>query len=97
MGVDIAPSAFVIKAEEVGADIIAASALMSTTIPQQKSIIEHLEARGIRNKYCFLVGGGSTTQEWADNIGADGYGRTAGDATALALKAMSQNRKGAIK
>ena len=90
LGVDVNASAFVIKAEEVGADIIAVSALMSTTIPQQKSIIEHLEARGVRGKYCVLVGGGSTSQEWADNIGADGYGRTAGDATTLALKAVAQ-------
>lgn len=90
LGVDVAASAFVTKAEEVGADIIAASALMSTTIPQQKSIIEHLEARGARAKYRFLVGGGSTTQEWADSIGADGYGRTAGDAVILALKAVAQ-------
>jgi trimethylamine corrinoid protein len=90
LGVDIAASAFVTKAEEVEANIIAASALMSTTIPQQKSIIEHLEARGVRDKYCVLVGGGSTSQEWADNIGADGYGRTAGDAVALALKAVSK-------
>lgn len=90
LGVDVAASAFVTKAEEVGADIIAASALMSTTIPQQKSIIEHLEARGARAKYRFLVGGGSTTQEWADSIGADGYGRTAGDAVTLALKAVAQ-------
>jgi trimethylamine corrinoid protein len=89
LGVDIAASAFVTKAEEVGADIIAASALMSTTIPQQKNIIEHLEARGARGNYRFLVGGGSTTQEWADSIGADGYGRTAGDAVTLALKALS--------
>lgn len=91
LGIDVAASAFVIKAEEVGANIIAASALMSTTIPQQKSIIEHLEARGVRDKYCVLVGGGSTSQEWADSIGADGYGRTAGDAVSLALKAVSQN------
>jgi len=90
LGVDVAASAFVTKAEEVGADIIAASALMSTTIPQQKNIIEHLEARGARGNYRFLVGGGSTTQEWADSIGADGYGRTAGDAVTLALKALSQ-------
>jgi len=90
LGVDVNASAFVTKAEEVGADIIAASALMSTTIPQQKSIIEHLEARGARGKYCVLVGGGSTSQEWADNIGADGYGRTAGDAITLALKAVAQ-------
>ena len=87
--VDVAASAFVMKAEEVGADIIAASALMSTTTPQQKEIIEHLKARGVRDKYCVLVGGGSTSQEWADSIGADGYGRTAGDAVALALKAVS--------
>ncbi len=91
LGMDAAASAFVIKAEEVGADIIAASALMSTTMPQQKDIIEHLEARGVRDKYCVLVGGGSTSQEWADSIGADGYGRTAGDAASLALKAVSKN------
>jgi trimethylamine corrinoid protein len=90
LGVDVAASAFVTKAEEVAADVIAASALMSTTIPQQKSIIEHLEARGARDKYRVLVGGGSTTQEWADSIGADGYGRTAGDATNLALKLISR-------
>ena len=91
LGIDVTASAFVIKAEEVGADIIAASALMSTTMPQQKDIIEHLEARGVRDKYCVLVGGGSTSQEWADSIGADGYGRTAGDAASLALKAVSKN------
>lgn len=89
VGTDAPTSAFVIKAEEVGADIIAASALMTTTMPQQKSIIEYLEARGTRDKYCVLVGGGSTTQDWADSIGADGYGKTAGDAVTLALKAMS--------
>jgi len=93
LGADVAASAFVTKAEEVGANIIAASALMSTTIPQQKEIIEHLEARGVRDKYCVLVGGGSTSQEWADSIGADGYGRTAGDATALALKALSKKEE----
>lgn len=90
LGVDVNASAFVTKAEEVGADIIAASALMSTTIPQQKNIIEHIEARGVRGKYRVLVGGGSTTQEWADSIGADGYGRTAGDAATLALKVVAQ-------
>ena len=89
LGIDVAASAFIMKAEEVGADVIATSALMTTTMPQQKNIIEHLEARGVRDKYCVLVGGGSTNQEWANIIGADGYGRTAGDAVALALKAVS--------
>jgi len=89
LGIDVSASAFVAKAQEINADIIAASALMATTLPQQKNIIEHLEARGTRDKYCVLVGGGCTTQDWADSIGADGYGKTAGDAVALALKAVS--------
>ena len=97
LGIDVAASAFVAKAEEVSADIIAVSALMSTTMPQQKNIIEHLEAQGIRNKYYVLVGGAATTQEWADSINADGYGRTAGDAASLALKVISEKKKGASK
>ena len=97
LGIDVTASAFVAKAEEVGADIIAASALMTTTMPQQKSIIEHLEGRGIRNKYFVLVGGAATTQEWADSINADGYGRTAVDAGSLALKVISGKKKRASK
>jgi trimethylamine corrinoid protein len=92
LGIDVQASSFVSKAEEVKADVIAISALMSTTIPQQKEIIEHLIARGVRNKYKVLVGGGSTTQEWADEIEADGYGQTAGDAVEVAL--MSVGIKG---
>ncbi len=90
LGVDVPASAFVDKAEEVGARIIGVSALLTTTMPQQKSVIEHLEARGVRQKYFVMVGGGSTTQRWADEIGADGYGVTAGDAVSLALKAMKK-------
>ena len=97
IGIDVTASDFIAKAEEVNADIIAASALMSTTMPQQKSIIEHLESRGIRNKYYVLVGGAATTQEWADSINADGYGRTAGDAASLASKAISERKKGVNK
>jgi corrinoid protein of di/trimethylamine methyltransferase len=89
LGIDVRASAFVAKAQEINADVIAVSALMVTTLPQQKNIIEHLEAQGTRDKYCILVGGGCTTQDWADSIGADGYGKTAGDAVTLALKAVS--------
>jgi corrinoid protein of di/trimethylamine methyltransferase len=95
LGIDVAASAFVLKAEEVGASVIAVSALMTTTMPQQRSVVEHLEAQGVRDKYCVLVGGGATGQEWADSIGADGYGRTAGDAVFLALKAVSHDTEGA--
>ena len=94
LGNDVTPSTFVTKAEEVGADVIAASALMATTLPQQKTIVEHLQVRGERERYCVLVGGGCTTQEWANSIGADGYGKTAADAVNLALKAVTSKEAG---
>ena len=94
LGNDVTPSTFVTKAEEVGADVIAASALMATTLPQQKTIVEHLQVRGERERYCVLVGGGCTTQEWANSIGADGYGKTAADAVDLALKAVISKEAG---
>lgn len=94
LGIDVTPSAFVTKAQEVDADVIAVSALMTTTMPQQRNVIEHLEARGVRDKYRVLIGGGVTTGEWAEEIGADGYGETAGDAVALALEAVAQKTKG---
>jgi len=90
LGADVVTSRFLAKAEEVSADVIALSALLTTTMAGQQSIIEHIEARGERGRYCILVGGGCTTQEWADEIGADGWGRTATDGVALALKAVSR-------
>ena len=60
------------------------------TFPQQRNILDHLRALGIRDKYCVLIGGACTSQEWADEIGADGYGETGGDAVAMALEALAQ-------
>ncbi|MGB2856610.1 MAG: cobalamin-dependent protein, partial [Dehalococcoidia bacterium] len=79
---------------EVGADIIAASAIMSTTVPYQKDIIDLLESKGLRDKYRVMVGGGVVTQEWADKIGADGYGELASDAVEVAKKLVAK-KKGA--
>ena len=94
LGVNVPASTFVAKAEEVGADIIAVSAIMSTTIPFQKDIIEALKARGLRDKYIVMVGGGVVTQEWADQIGADGYADLASDGVKLAIE-LIRNKKGA--
>ncbi len=85
LGCDVAASGFVEEAEKAKADIIALTALMTTTMAQQKDVIEYLEARGSRARYYVMVGGGPTTAEWAEEIGADGYGRTAADAVDLAL------------
>ncbi len=94
VGHDAPASKFIDKAQEVDADVIAASAIMSTTVPYQKDIIEMLKARGLRDKYLVMVGGGVVTQEWADEIGADGYGDLASDAVEVAKELVSR-KKGA--
>jgi len=77
LGVDVKSSAFVTRARETGADIIALSCLMTTTRPYQREVIEELEAAGLRDRFKVIVGGGPITREWASHIGADGYGADA--------------------
>ena len=83
VGFDASPSKLINAAQEFNADIIGASALLTTTMPYQGSIIEHLEARNLRNKFKVIVGGGPVNQEWADEIGADGYASDAAKAAKL--------------
>jgi 5-methyltetrahydrofolate--homocysteine methyltransferase len=94
IGIDVPASKFVDEAEKNNADIIALSALMTTTIPQQREVIEHLEARGSRKQYYVMVGGGATDKNWADKIDADAYGETAVDAVSLALAYMEKSKGG---
>jgi len=64
--------------------------LMTTTMPSQKEIIEILEEKNLRNEYFVIVGGGPVSQQWADEIGADGFGKTAVDAVDLIKRLLSQ-------
>jgi len=73
LGVDVDPFAFIVKADEVKADVIALSALLTTTLVGQKDVIEALEGQGRRDQFKVIVGGGAVTKSWADEIGADGY------------------------
>jgi len=77
LGEDVSLSDFVAKAEELSADIIAMSALLTTTMPAQKEVIDFLIEKGIRDNFLVMVGGGPVSQEWSDKIGADGYAETA--------------------
>lgn len=65
VGADVDSEVFITAAEEFGAQIIGLSALMSTTMPSQKEVIDFLEAKGLRNKYKVIVGGGPVTPQWA--------------------------------
>jgi trimethylamine corrinoid protein len=81
------------KAEELGVDIIAGSALMSTTMPKHREEVALLKERGIREKYICLYGGAPVTQKWCDSIGADGYCDSATD-TPIKAKALLAAKKG---
>jgi corrinoid protein of di/trimethylamine methyltransferase len=71
LGYDVDSLTFIKEAEAMGADIIGASSLMTTTMPGQKEIIELLKDKGLRDRYKVVIGGAPTGKEWADQIGAD--------------------------
>ncbi len=83
IGVDQSTLAIIEAAEKNKVDVIGLSAVMTTTMPYQKELISTLEEMNIRNDFIVLVGGGPVSQQWADEIGADGYGRTAMDAVTV--------------
>ncbi len=80
LGVDVRSGAFVQRAKDVDADIIAISCLMTTTLPYQREVIDELKSKGLRQRFRVMIGGGPTTKKWADEIGADGYGNDATEA-----------------
>ncbi len=84
LGVDVPIKTIVDKAEEAGANIIALSALLTTSMPYMHDLIDLLNIRGLRGKYIVMVGGAPVTEEWAKSIGADGTARNAADAVRLA-------------
>ena len=86
LGVDIPTFTFLEEAQKNEVDIIGLSALMTTTMPQQREIIEALNSEGLRGKFQVIVGGGSVNQEWANKIGADGYGESPAQAVELAKR-----------
>jgi len=88
MGVDVPVMKVVEKAREVGADIVAMSALLTTTMVHQKDVIEALEDMGMRAKVKVMVGGAPVTQEWVKQIGADGYSEDAIGAARVAKQLL---------
>jgi corrinoid protein of di/trimethylamine methyltransferase len=93
LGVDIATFTFLEEAEKVNADVIALSALLTTTMPAQVEVIEALNSQGVREKYKVIVGGAPVDQEWAGKIGADAYGKDAAKAVELVEKLCLQKNR----
>jgi 5-methyltetrahydrofolate--homocysteine methyltransferase len=80
MGVDVSPEKFVEKTREVKPDIVALSALLSTTMPAMAQTIEALQKAGLRDKAKVMIGGAPVTEKYAQQINADSYAPDAGSA-----------------
>src|SRR3990172_5087262 len=94
LGVNVHPGKFLEKAEETGAEILGLSALMTTTMPGMREVIEFFQAKAIRDKHTILVGGGPVTETFCKKIQADGYGQTAQDGVEMANHFVKQRRAG---
>jgi corrinoid protein of di/trimethylamine methyltransferase len=88
LGVDVTSPRIIAKAKEVEADIIALSALLTTTMVRQKEIVEMLEKEGLHGKIKVMVGGAPVTRDWVQKIGADGYSEDAIGAVHVAKELM---------
>ena len=86
IGIDKPADEFIAAVKEANATLIGASALLTTTIPEQQKIVEALVEAGLRDKVKVMVGGAPVTQAWADKIGADGYAEDAIGAVSVAKK-----------
>lgn len=88
MGVDVATAKFIAKVKEVDADIVAMSALLTTTMVKQKEVIDTLDKEGLRRKVKVMVGGAPVTRDWVQRIEADGYSEDAIGAVNVAKQLM---------
>jgi len=85
-GVDVPPEKFIEMAKANNADIVGLSALLTTTMPSMKDIIEAFKESGIRDQVKIMIGGAPVTEDYAESIGADGYSANAASAVHLAKK-----------
>jgi 5-methyltetrahydrofolate--homocysteine methyltransferase len=90
LGREVSPSAFLDAAQKEKADIIAMSSLMTTTRPYTRSTINLFKEVGLREQFLFVVGGGCVTQDWADEIGANGYAPDAASGVEMCKKLLGK-------
>ena len=90
LGADVPVDKFIDKAEEVGAQLICISALLTTTMVGQKRLIDNLKQRNIRDKYKVLIGGAPVSRKWVEEIGADGSAENAVSAVKLARRLLEK-------
>ena len=90
LGVDVSAEKFIDAVKTRNADVIALSALLTTTMPMMKSTIEAIQTAGVRGQVKVIIGGAPVTQKYADEIGADGYADNASSAVTLARRLVAK-------
>jgi methanogenic corrinoid protein MtbC1 len=95
LGVDVSADRFATEARDLKADIVGLSALLTTTMKQQRTVVETLEKEGVRSQVKVMVGGAPVTRAWVEEIGADGFGKDAVTAVELARSLMG-GKRGAV-
>ncbi len=90
LGRDVPNEDFIQAARERSADIVAMSALMSTSITEMRNFMDLAREDGIRDRFKVMIGGGSATSQFAQTIGAEGYGLTSSDAVKVAGELLSK-------
>lgn len=90
LGRDVPNEDFIKMARETNADIVAMSALMSTSITEMKNFMDMAKEDGIKERIKVMIGGGSATPQFAETIGAEGYGKTSVDAVKVAEELLSR-------
>ncbi len=97
LGTSVSPEQFAAKARELNAGVVGVSALLTTTMRNQKAVVEALERAGLRPQVKVIVGGAPVTKRWADEIGADGYAADALRAVALVRSLLAVEPAGATR
>ena len=90
LGTDVSPEKFVQAVKERHANVVCLSALLTVTMPSMKTTIDALKSAGVRDQVRVLVGGAPVTEQWAKEIGADGYGSNAAAAVPLARSVLGK-------
>ncbi len=89
LGVDVAPERFVEAVADKDVSIVALSALLTTTMPAMKAVVDELTRAGVRDRVKVMIGGAPVTERYAEEVGADGYAPTAAGAVLLARKILT--------
>ncbi|MGD2145789.1 MAG: cobalamin-dependent protein [Anaerolineae bacterium] len=93
LGIDVNALEFIHRAEAADADVIGASALMTTTMPNQREIIELLKEKGLRDKFHVILGGAPVTPEWVEACGADSWGENAAVSVEILTRVVAERGK----